>query len=182
MPTSTAGKSSSRSSQGFTLIELIVVISLISLMLFLAVPRLQDTFRDDPRRKALQWLTLKIQSAKQKALSEHLTQGLHIDIDEALMWWSNGEMTTDELAEARENGFMLPEGIRLIDVEFPESDKIAYGTVEIFFYPQGYSDKALLHLESQDGRTVSILIEPFLKTVKIFEGEAGFEETGFYTS
>ena len=89
-------------------------------------------------------------------------------------------MTEEELETAAQKGLALPDDIKVLDVEFPGRGKISYGDIEIFFYRQGYSDKALIHLEADDTQQVSLLIEPFLPSVRFYEKYAEFEETGFY--
>ncbi|MBU1161919.1 MAG: prepilin-type N-terminal cleavage/methylation domain-containing protein, partial [Proteobacteria bacterium] len=46
--------------KGFTLIELIVVISLISIMLFFAIPRFQSNVLSDSTKEVSRWILLKI--------------------------------------------------------------------------------------------------------------------------
>ena len=50
--------------RGFTLIELIVVISLIGLMLFFSLPRLQNNPFIDDSKKSARWLIGKVQTLK----------------------------------------------------------------------------------------------------------------------
>ena len=182
MPTSTVGKSNSSRIAGFTLIELVVVTSLISIMLFVSVPRLRDTFVANPRRQTIQWLAVKAQAAREAAATSASRHVLHIDLDAQRLWVSNDQMAEDELEAVSEQGFPVPDNIAVTDVQFPYLDKISFGTAAIHFYPAGYSDKALIHLESEDGSATTLLIEPFLNAVKLYEAYAGFEETGFYAS
>ena len=66
---------------GFTLIELIVVIALIGLMLFFSLPRLQhNPFLDDSNKSA-RWLIGKIQALKESAIRDQKQYALHIDLD-----------------------------------------------------------------------------------------------------
>ena len=58
-------------------------------------------------------------------------------------------MTEEAVLEAAFTGYRLPDDLRLVDVEFPTDGKVSTGRVDISFYPQGYSDQALIHLNQQ---------------------------------
>ena len=73
---------------GFTLVELIVVVALISLLLFIAMPRFQDTILSDERRKMANWIMFKTQSLREKSIRDQVVYVLHVDIDNQHMWVS----------------------------------------------------------------------------------------------
>lgn len=150
--------------EGFTLIELIVVILLISIVLVFAAPRLDVSFFSNQERKLSAWILLTVKSLKETAVKTQTSTTLHIDLDANRMWTSIGEVTDET---PRENEYALPSGYRLVDVQFPEMDKITRGVAVIRFYKKGYSDKALIHIEDSDDIQSSYLIEPFLPYVKI---------------
>lgn len=150
--------------RGFTLIELIVVILLISIVMVFAAPRLDVSFFSDQERKLSAWILLTVKSLKENAVKTQTLNTLHIDLDANRMWTSMGEVTDET---PRENEYVLPAGYRLMDVQFPEMDKITREIAVIRFYKKGYSDKALIHIEDNDDIQSSYLIEPFLPHVKI---------------
>ena len=163
--------------QAFTLIELIVVIALISIMLAFAIPRLDSSFFSNNKRKLSSWILLNVKSLKEKAVREQVKNILAVDIDNNQMWIFS-EPVSAEFAESPEsddapvaapekNEYKLPDGYRLMDVEFLNNEKMTSGIAEIHFYPQGYSDKALIHIEDRDENRYSYLIESFLLHVKI---------------
>lgn len=152
--------------RGFTLIELIVVILLISILMVFAAPRLDVSFFTDHERKLSAWILLTVKTLKENAVKTQTINTLHIDLDANRMWTSAGEVTDET---PRENEYVLPSGYRLLDVEFPDMDKITRGAAAVQFYKKGYSDKALIHIEDDDDTRSSFLIEPFLPHVKISE-------------
>ena len=160
---------------GFTLIELIVVISLIGLMLFVSLPRLQhNPFLDDSNKSA-RWLIGKIQALKESAIRDQKQYALHIDLDSGRIWETNESMSQEDHENAALNSYALPEDVRIMDVEYPAREKITSGQTEITFYKAGYTDKAFVHM--QEGETyLSFLIEPFLSNVQVIEKYAGFED------
>ena len=156
----------------FTLIELIVVISIISVLLAFSIPRLDISFFSDNERKISSWILLNVKALKQKAVKEQTLQVLNIDLDNNQMWSTSGPVPeeTEETEETpKENEYQIPAGYRLMDVEFVNEDKITKGVAGIYFYKKGYSDKALIHIEDNDDFQYSYLIEPFLPHVKIIE-------------
>ena len=159
----------------FTLIELIVVISIISILLAFSLPRLDVSFFSDNDRKISSWILVNVKALKEKSVREQTLFVLNIDLDNNQMWSSSGfvaEVTeeADETVETpKENVYKLPSGYRLTDVEFIDEDKITSGIAEIHFYHKGYSDKALIHIEDDDNLHYSYLIEPFLPHVKIID-------------
>ena len=160
---------------GFTLIELIVVISLFGLMLFFSLPRLQDNpFLDDSKESA-RWLIGKIQVLRENAIRNQKRYTLHFDLDSGRVWETDASMSQEELESAAINSKVLPFDIRIIDIEYPTRGKIDSGLAEIAFYKAGYTDKALVHMQDDDAY-LSFLIEPFLSRVRFHENYASFED------
>lgn len=157
-----------RPNSGFTLIEIVTVLALIGLTLLIAVPRIPNALFTDETKKASRWIIIKVQVLKDRAAREQKRYALHIDISIKKMWLSNDGMSNEELLAAERKGFKLPPNMRIIDVEFPDNKIISSGQTEIFFYPKGYSDQAVIHLENKE-KQISFRIEPFLSTVKLFE-------------
>jgi hypothetical protein len=85
-------------------------------------------------------------------------------------------MPEEALQSAETNGYKLPEDIKLLDVEYPDQEKISVGQADIYFNEKGYSDKAIIHLENDDNEKFSFLIEPFLLRVRLYNGYTEFED------
>lgn len=145
-----------------------------SIMLFVAVPRFQETVTNDLRR-ASQWLLVKIPQLKARAVTEKNLYALHFEIDDNRMWISNANMTDELLLSAQKQGRQLSDALSIRDVEFPQKGKLSSGQATIYFHEGGYSDKAIIHIEDDDGNIHSFLVEPFLNRVKMVEGYVEFE-------
>jgi prepilin-type N-terminal cleavage/methylation domain-containing protein len=161
--------------RGFTLIELIVVMALIGIMTFMAIPGFQHILTDDTR-KASQWILVEVPRLKARAVSEMKVYALHADMDDNLFWISSGELSDDDMNLAKKRGRPLSDDIFLLDVEYPDGETVDSGEAVIHFYPKGYSDKVIIHLENNDGSRRSFLIEPFLSQVEMKEEYVDFEE------
>ena len=164
-----------RQTEGFTLIELIVVIALLGLMLFFSLPRLQGNPFLDDTQKSSRWLIGKIQLLKESAIRDQKLYTLHFDLDSGRVWETNESMSPEEIESAVLNSYALPDDLRITDIEYPTKGKIYSGQAAINFYKAGYTDKALVHMQDGDA-SLSFLIEPFLPNVQLFEKYASFED------
>jgi len=161
--------------KGFTLIELIVVIALLSIMLFFAIPQFQSNVLTDSTKKVTQWILLKIPYLKEKAAREQIRYILHVDLESNRLWITHESMSQEAIQSSEQDGYKLPDDIKLMDVEYPDQGKISAGQTSIYFNEKGYSDKAIIHLENDDNERFSFLIEPFLGQVLLYNRYVEFE-------
>ncbi|UCF90951.1 MAG: prepilin-type N-terminal cleavage/methylation domain-containing protein [Desulfobacterales bacterium] len=161
--------------KGYTLIELMVVIALISIMLVFSLPRFHAAFFTDDAKKASRWIIGKVQSMKEAALRDQKQYTLNFNIDTGRMWETEASMSQEALESAELNAYDLPEGMEIIDVEYPRQGKLSAGLTGINFYRAGYTDKALIHIQDGDNQ-MSFLLEPFLSKVKVYEMYASFDD------
>ncbi len=166
-----------KTSGGFTLIELIVVLVLLSIMFTFALPKMDGFLFSSDTDRVSKWIFLNVASLKSKAVKDQVVYSLNADTDENSFFISTEEMDEEMLDEARKNSFKLPEDVRIIDIVFPfeisEEDEESTG---ILFYTKGYSDNAIIHVENSNGEKISYIIEPFLPSVDIREGFFLFDE------
>ena len=161
---------------GFTLIELIVVIALLSIMLVISIPRFHNVLVADSAGKTSRWFIGTTKALRESALKEQKRYTLHIDVDAGTLWTSDASMTEEAILEASSSGYRLPDDVRLLDVEFPVNGKVSTGRADILFYPQGYSDQALIHLDGEDSVSLTYSIEPFLSEIGIYETYKSYHE------
>ena len=119
---------------------------------------------------------MKAQSLKGKSLRDQKLYVLHLCLDADRLWITSESMSEEEKLNARHNGFELPGDVNLLDVEYPDKEKVATGQADIYFYKKGYSDRAMIHMEGNENKQFSFLIETFLSAVKQYEGYVGFED------
>jgi prepilin-type N-terminal cleavage/methylation domain-containing protein len=161
---------------GFTLIELTVVISLISIMLFFAIPRFRNAVLTDNINNTSRWIIGKVRVIKEYSASKQKLCILHVNMDSNKIWVSDESMTEEDLEKAHEKGFEIPEDVKVINVEYPQKGIISTGQADICFYRAGYSDKAFIRIQGDDERKISFLIESFLPNVKLYEKHVDFED------
>jgi len=159
---------------GFTLLELIVVITLLGIMLVFTVPRFHNTLFVDESKKSARWIIGKIRALKEAAIRNQTNFTLHIDLDTQQYWETDESMSAETRESAALNAASLPGDLKIADIEYPIRGKINSGRADIMFYKTGYTDKLLIHLQD-DAQYVSFLIEPFLSGVTRYETYASFE-------
>jgi general secretion pathway protein H len=159
---------------GFTLLELIVVISLMGIMLIFTVPRFHKTLFLDEAKTGSRWIIGKVQALKEAAVRNQKQYSLHINLDTEQFWETDASMSAEEIETAALNAGSLPSGLKIADIEYPIRGKINSGQTDITFHKNGTSDKVLIHLQDGDNY-VSYLIEPFLSEVTRYEMYASFE-------
>ncbi|MFQ5484797.1 MAG: prepilin-type N-terminal cleavage/methylation domain-containing protein [Desulfobacterales bacterium] len=160
---------------GFTLIELIVVISLISIILFLSIPRLQNVLVFDSTKKVARRILATVRFLKKTAVADQKRYILHVHLDANRLWITNESMSEAEIQQAEGKSYSLPDGVRISDVEYANKGKISSGTADIHFYKNAYSDYVWIHIENNRNRSLSFLIEPFQSKATLFENYVGFE-------
>jgi prepilin-type N-terminal cleavage/methylation domain-containing protein len=162
------------SKRGFTLIEIAVVILLISIMLLVTVPRLPDSPLTDQTRKTKRWIILKIKELKDLSVRDQKIYTLNVGLELNRLWVTSEDMTEENKLAAVDDGLELVTDLKLKDVEYPGQLKVDSGLAEIHFFPKGYSERAMIHLEDGD-KVYSFQIEPFLSTVKVLDGYMVFD-------
>ena len=159
-----------RPGRGFTLIELMVVMLLISIVLAITLPKFGGGAFQDPVKKLSRWMINTVKTLRSAAIQQQKTQGLVIDLSNRRMWLVNDAMDEEAMQAAASNkALTLPDAIRYMDVQFPQQERMTTGTTEVRFYPAGYSDQVLIHLETDNDEKVTYLVEPLLPKVKIFD-------------
>jgi Tfp pilus assembly protein FimT len=155
--------------RAYTLVELTVVIFLIGLVLALTVPRIQHGLFSDDLKAASRRMIGTVRTLRDNAVRDQKAYMLHFDMALNRFWVSWDAMTAEERAEARQNASALPGGIRVVDVYYKGTGKKDVGDAAIRFTKQGYVQQAVIHLGANDGRTYSLVLSPFLGTVKTYD-------------
>ncbi|HSO19921.1 MAG TPA: type II secretion system protein [Desulfosarcina sp.] len=163
-----------RDNRAFTLIELIVVTALISIMQVVALRRLGGGLLGDGADDTARWIIGTVRRLKERSVLDQKTYLLNVSTDIQRMWVTEAGMADADADAAREEGYRLPPGTNIDQVGFNQNERLPSGTVSIAFYPQGYSDKAVIRLRTGDGDRLALIIEPFLANVDLASGRKGW--------
>ncbi len=160
--------------KGFTLLELIVVLSIMGTLLFFTLPEFRDfNFFSLEQRSAGNLLKV-IKNLKTKSVSQNRNYVLHLSALTSMVWITDDFMDDKDLENARKNSADLSGYIRVVDVHFygilPEKKE----EYEIVFSGQGYCDMALIHLK-KDTDDVTIFVEPFVVETRLLKGYVSYD-------
>ena len=159
-----------RSPEGFTLVELAVVIVVLSLVAMIVIPLLPSsnaaTMGSSARSVAALVRYLGDQAVTTKApfrMALNLTDNT-ITVKKIV----NGEETVPEDPFFARK--VLPEGIAIEDVITPRLGKVGEGTVNVDFGMEGLGDLLIIHLKGGDERRMTVTALPAGGRVDILEG------------
>lgn len=151
---------------------MIVVIALFAIMLGVAIPKIGSGILSKDGDETARWIIATVRNAKQIAVNQDKIYILNISLDTQRMWVAPFDLPETETDAAKEKGYRMPRGESLYQVVLAGADRVSGGTVPIFFFPQGYSDKATIRISVSGGERLTFYIEPFLPHVNLVRGES----------
>ncbi|MCG6879932.1 MAG: prepilin-type N-terminal cleavage/methylation domain-containing protein [Deltaproteobacteria bacterium] len=161
--------------KGFTLIELVVVISLIVMMIGLTMPQIRNALLSDNLKRTALRMTGLAKNLRDEAMREEKTFGLYLDMAQQRYWTGFEAMTEEELALARENAQKLPDDVKILDVWYKTEGKVNEGEAVILFFKKGYVQPSAIHLGDDEDRRLTVVLSPFGGKVKVLDKYVDFE-------
>ena len=164
--------------KGFTLIELIIVMVLISLTTSFALPRIQANLYTNELSATAQRFVGLVTQAGQEARAKHVAFTLRFDA-EANAFLAMPVTSGPETEEKKNKAYLrakLDDSVTLAGIE-TRGDETSAGTDDtgILFTTKGYTRKAVIHFEGDNGDQVSVILSPFLGVARILEGHVSLE-------
>jgi prepilin-type N-terminal cleavage/methylation domain-containing protein len=154
---------------GFTLIEMTMVILLIGFMLSLTLPKLSDVALSDNLKKTVRTMTATIKEIRYQAIKDSQEYSLIFDFGSKKFYTYSPDFSEEEQIAAKEDSFSLPSDVRVIDISFQDDEKKTSGEVGIGFSKEGYIIPSVIHFGSDDGRRFTLSLRPFLGDVNVLE-------------
>ncbi|HEX6948884.1 MAG TPA: hypothetical protein VF127_04745 [Nitrospira sp.] len=154
-----------RSSGGFTMLEIVLVLFLLVGMLSLVVPRI--SLGENLGSVGRRWVGA-MKSFQEMAMLGQKTVRLYVDIDRSMYWPMviEGNEEKIPLEPTWAVPIVLPETVRFTDIQIGATMKQA-GRVDIFFYPNGRIDPAIVHLTDGNNNIMGIFVEPVTTMIRI---------------
>lgn len=188
---------SSRNTRGYTLIELLLVVALVTIITTLALPTVSSYFKI-----SLNSATRELASIVKEAYNSTVVTGkvhrIAYDLKKHQYWVEIGPDTVLlDTAESKEKDdrrkrlrreeekpkeifslqkiitrkkMDLPRGVQFVEIFTEQSeDPIKDGIVYTHIFPHGITEQALIHLKDMDEHMISLVISPLLGTTKLIE-------------
>jgi|CXWL01.1.fsa_nt_gi type II secretory pathway pseudopilin PulG len=154
-----------RSSSGFTILEIIIVLFLLAGLLGIILPRisLDENLSSVGRR-----MVGTVRSLQSLAMSTQKTVRLYVDMDRGTYWPvildGNQEKIPTDATWATPMNF--PTAIRVTDMLVSQGKKES-GRVNLSFYPTGRIDPVTMHLIDGQNNILAIAIEPVTGAIRM---------------
>lgn len=186
---------------GFSLIEILIGLTIVSLMVMLVVPTVNRIFQTD-LRSSVRKLAIVTRALYNEAALKKKLYRLVIDLDENKYWAEVSAkesmiyLRNEEVEEEEDSAFLkfqkgfakyqdsyikestLPTGVVFQDVENPilYTRPITGGHAYIFFYPRGETDPSLIRIahEQPGGVVYTIELFPVSGNTRFYAGRTGF--------
>ncbi len=156
---------------GFTLVEILVVLAIVAVMAGMVVPRLPDITASRLNATARK-LGGTISYLYDRAAGMQVTLRLTLDLKDGKwgVWLldAEGEFVPTTLAFARETN--LPSGIAITGVTTLTRGAISSGEAYIHFFPGGQAEKATIHLANDAGDAMTLFVHPLTGKVALQKG------------
>lgn len=136
---------------GFTLIELVLVILLVSIITALSTPLFRRTFSDLTIKNASFDMSKMINYTQEMAIIDRVTYKLNLSFEKKSYWITKETSSEKGTIYKRIKGrfgkaFFLPRGYSLKS-----------GKKELMFYPDGRSDEAKIRIRDEKSRNERII-------------------------
>lgn len=154
---------------GFTLIELTLVIALLGLLLGLVIPRLPDISgsRLDATARRIAGT---VRHLYNEAALSGLEHRLAFDLDKNSLGGRklqrNGELVSIT-GSGRDH--TLSSSVDIIDISVPGRNKITSGQISVRIFPVGWMEETVIHMQS-DKRKLTLHLQPLTGVTDIHEG------------
>jgi type II secretory pathway pseudopilin PulG len=160
----------------FTLFELLVVCALISVMLAVAAPTLQNSLLTDPLKTSSRQVIGLIKAVREKAVRDQQAYAITFDLSENRIWYrQESAIEVEEPDEVKAEALQLAQPIRIVDIWTRSAGTMAEGQPQLWVSRQGYIDETMIHLENDDDEVLSMLFSPFLGNVRITDSYVEME-------
>jgi len=153
--------------EGFTLVELMLVIILIGIVLVLAVPSTRNVLIGDHLKKASRQIIGLERQLRTDAVRKQLDHILCLDLSKATYWVITSDMTPQKQDEIKKNPGHLPPDVQIMDVVQENNIKTSVGEVRIKFGRNNICAPAVIHLSHEEEK-MTIVINPFLGITDIY--------------
>lgn len=160
---------------GFTLMELVVVMVLLSLLTVFAVPRIRSSLFTDQLKNTARRLIALVNETGQAARSEHQPYLLIFDSG-SQVFHVRADTRKKDNPQQTIRDVHVPAGIRIVDFVSVHGGKRDSGELTLWFSKNGYVDKTLIHFQDDAGRELTLALSPFLGVSRLYDSYRTLEQ------
>ena len=161
--------------RGFTLLELAIVIFIMALMFTVAMPYMgsyrKAQLKSEARRLAGRASYLYDEAATQKVVLRLIFDLNHQRYAVARLdpYAAKPQFVADHSMAGRM--VVMPPAVEIRDVTVADVGTFNRGMVACQFYPEGYVDATLIHLQDLSGHVLTLFFNPLTGQVAILDGD-----------
>lgn len=161
---------------GFTLVELMVVLFIISLFAAFTIPRLAD-IGELRLNSAARHLGRTITYLYAEAVSNHKVVRLYVELDKGSYY----PATMNNKGEFEKTSFplfasgSLGTGLEVKSFTSVFSGTFGGKTAYLHLMPEGFAEKTVIVLGDDSGRLISLIVDPLTGRVRVEPGKVGIE-------
>lgn len=187
-----------RSERGFSLIEILIVISLVVLMTTIGIPSLNNAFRTSNDSYARR-MAVSLREARDRAMLTDKLVRFRIDFEKQETWFEEApssylrakasakglsERDREEKEKKEEGAFRLvkeltpekqklPNGLKITEIAHPRfKSPLKEGIADVYFYANGSTDGVRIFFETDEGVKQKIILHPVTGQSKLELGGA----------
>ncbi|MCP9452486.1 MAG: hypothetical protein NNA23_07350 [Nitrospira sp.] len=156
-----------RSSQGFTYLELLLVVSLVGMVMALTVPRI--TLGNDLSATGRKFIGT-IRALQRMAEVGQKPVKLYLDLDRGTYWAMvvDGQQERRPLDAAWASSLSFPEKTRVVEVQVRGVTR-TYGVAELLFFPNGRLDPAMIYMTDGDHQALTLMLDHLTGNIRTLD-------------
>ncbi|MCW5198189.1 prepilin-type N-terminal cleavage/methylation domain-containing protein [Desulfobulbus sp. F4] len=162
------------SEQGFTLIELIVVMALISLTVSFAVPQIRSSLYTNELNGAVRRFVGLVAETGQEARLKRAAVVLRYDRRQRLFTAAPTDSSVEEESGKKYQEVRLADSVQVTDIDAAHRQDST--DLSIFFDQRGYADRTTVYFRHENGDELTVLLSPFLGSIQILEGHISLDD------
>ena len=163
------------SQSGFSLMELMAVISLMGILFFVIVPRFEDAASAGDMDELVRLMSAQVAKERENAIAGQEMRSLYIDLDQRNYGTDGPPLTEEQLMETEREGTGISPAVTVLNVEWPGGILQTRGVAQFPISKMGYIAHAAVHLEDENGQA-TLIFEPFLGKARFYEGYVALDE------
>ena len=151
--------------RGFSLMELLVVVSILGIVAIIALPRLGLVGGGDGLSASATRIVGLISRVRSNAVQSGKAQILYIDSGNGRLWFK--EEAASKYSRSPKTLVELPESVRLRSVTVAEENRVGDGPVQLWVSSQGLLRPLLLELADGSGQILRLRVHSLFPKVDL---------------